>query len=154
MKISPRLIQEGYQLVEAFLEVQKQETLQQLMKSNSTEIPVFNSYCEMRKYRLCQMYGFSYRRHRTGIFRLPLLFGSSSVIFDSSLLGELFYHQFMDPSPNRKEKRRNIHQQLEENPDEISQDSDSDQSMVYNIDPAPTSPFASFYVRNGDGVRG
>ena len=40
------------------------------MKSNSTEIPVFNSHCEMRKYRLCQTYGFSYRRHRTGIFCL------------------------------------------------------------------------------------
>lgn len=77
---------------------------------------------------------------------------SHPVIFDSSLLGELFYHQFMEPSPNRKEKRRNIHQQLEENPDEISQDSDSDQSMVYNIDPAPTSPFASFYVGGKEGV--
>lgn len=81
-----------------------------------------------------------------------LVVSSHPVIFDSSLLGELFYHQFMEPSPNRKEKRRNIHQQLEENPDEISQDSDSDQSMVYNIDPAPTSPFASFYVDTKEGV--
>lgn len=68
------------------------------------------------------------------------------VIFDSALLGELFYHQFMEEQPTHHEKRRNIHQQLEDKPDEFSQDSDSDQSMVYNFDPAPTSPFASFYV--------
>ena len=49
------------------------------------------------------------------------------VIFDATLLGQLFYAKLLKPDTDgmRKEKhQRNIHQQLEENPYDVYDDSE------------------------------
>lgn len=70
------------------------------------------------------------------------------MTFDSTLLGKLFYAKLLKldlEEPKKEKVKKNIHQQLEEKPDEFSDDSDgrraipvssvdSDQSVVYKND--------------------
>ena len=70
------------------------------------------------------------------------------MTFDSTLLGKLFYAKLLKldlDEPKKEKVKKNIHQQLEEKPDEFSDDSDgrraspvssvdSDQSVVYKND--------------------
>ena len=70
------------------------------------------------------------------------------MTFDSTLLGKLFYARLLKldlDEPKKEKAKKNIHQQLEEKPDEMSDDSDgttarsvfpvdSDQSVVYKND--------------------
>lgn len=65
--IWPGLITTVYHLSEVFVDLQKEDLLS-LLASNDSEIPLFFSWCEMRKYKLIQTYGFSYHRHRMGFF--------------------------------------------------------------------------------------
>lgn len=70
------------------------------------------------------------------------------MTYDSTLLAKLLYSRLMRTTEDevaKETKKRNIHQQLEEKPDELSDDSDgsyyntissleSDQSVVYKND--------------------
>ena len=48
------------------------------------------------------------------------------MTYDSTLLGKLLYSRFLKTADDsiKETKKKNIHQQLEEKPDELSDDSD------------------------------
>lgn len=58
----PAVIPFVHDLVMLGMEVQKQELFQNLTCSNETERPSFLSWCELRKWKLIQLYGLSYTR--------------------------------------------------------------------------------------------
>ena len=62
------MIKTVYSIVDEIIDLQKQNDLFSLLSSNESETPLFFSWCEMRKYKLIQSYGFSYHRHRMGFF--------------------------------------------------------------------------------------
>lgn len=64
----PGIVSSIYQLVDAAMVVQRQDPFQFLLYSNDSETPLFLTWCEMRKSKLIQQYGFSYHRHRVGCF--------------------------------------------------------------------------------------
>lgn len=64
----PGVIKTVYSIVDEIIDLQKQNDLFSLLSSNDSETPLFFSWCEMRKYKLIQSYGFSYHRHRMGFF--------------------------------------------------------------------------------------
>ena len=152
MVIWPGLLPTIYNITEVVMDMQKQDQLFSFFNSNDTENPSFYSWCESRKFKLIQTYGLSYHRHRMNVFCmivLPLVWWV--VTYDSTLLEQLFYNRLMksEDSELPEIKKKNIHQQLEEKPEELSDDSsDSDQSVVYKNDMMPTAnrlPFVCFH---------
>jgi hypothetical protein len=85
------------------------------------------------------------------------------VTFDSTLLGKLFYAKLLKldlEEPKKEKAKKNIHQQLEEKPDEFSDDSDgmcafcifpvdSDQSVVYKNDMVSSYRLSVFVGESG-----
>lgn len=145
------------------MRIQQAGCFQSLLSVNDSETPLFLTWCELRKSRLIQQYGFSYHRHRVGCFCTRVGYRSSVVTFDSTLLGKLFYAKLLKldlEEPKKEKVKKNIHQQLEEKPDEFSDDSDgrgersvssvdSDQSVVYKNDMVSSYRLSVFVWKRG-----
>ena len=68
VEMRPGIVSSIYQLVDAAIQIQRQDPFQSFLYTNDTETPMFLTWCEMRKSKLIQQYGFSYHRHRVGCF--------------------------------------------------------------------------------------